>query len=466
MSDVRHGSRTFATVFDVVVVGAGACGLTAGLAAADGGAEVLVLERDESALGSTAMSTGLIPAAGTPDQAERGIEDTPAIFAKDILDKTKARTDADLVRKLAEESADTVLWLRDVHGVPLTLLESFLYPGHSHKRMYGTPKRTGSELQAALEAALHETSASLLTAATVQTLYVDDDAVIGVAVGRPDGGREDIGCGALILACCGFGGAADLVRHWIPDMADAVYHGHSGNKGDAVLWGEALGAKLCDMTGYQGHGGLAAGYGAPILWPVIMEGGYQVNGHGRRFSNEAEGYSEQAAKVNAQPGHVAWTIFDERLHLLMQEFDDYHDLLRAGAVMEAQSLAKLAVLTGLPADALAETAATVEAALSARSPDEFGRVFAERAPLTAPFRAVKVTGALFHTQGGLAVDGEARVLREAGGVFPNLFAGGGAARGVSGPDANGYLAGNGLLTATTLGKLAGRAAAGQIRCAL
>jgi fumarate reductase flavoprotein subunit len=200
MSDVRHGSRTFATVFDVVVVGAGACGLTAGLAAADGGAEVLVLERDESALGSTAMSTGLIPAAGTPDQAERGIEDTPAIFAKDILDKTKARTDADLVRKLAEESADTVLWLRDVHGVPLTLLESFLYPGHSHKRMYGTPKRTGSELQAALEAALHETSASLLTAATVQTLYVDDDAVIGVAVGRPDGGREDIGCGALILA--------------------------------------------------------------------------------------------------------------------------------------------------------------------------------------------------------------------------------------------------------------------------
>ncbi len=72
-----------------------------------------------------------------------------------------------------------------------------------------------------------------------------------------------------------------------------------------------------------------------------------------------------------------------------------------------------------------------------------------------------MTGALFHTQGGLAVDADARVRRKGGGVFPNLFAGGGAARGVSGPHANGYIAGNGLLTATTLGKIAGRVAASQ-----
>jgi len=74
-----------------------------------------------------------------------------------------------------------------------------------------------------------------------------------------------------------------------------------------------------------------------------------------------------------------------------------------------------------------------------------------------------VTGALFHTQGGLAVDETARVRRKAGGVFENLFAGGGAARGVSGSDCSGYIAGNGLLTATTLGKIAGREAARQTR---
>ena len=70
-----------------------------------------------------------------------------------------------------------------------------------------------------------------------------------------------------------------------------------------------------------------------------------------------------------------------------------------------------------------------------------------------------MTGALFHTQGGLAVDASARVLRRDRTPFKNLFAGGGAACGVSGPDCDGYLSGNGLLTALTLGRIAGRSAA-------
>ena len=72
---------------------------------------------------------------------------------------------------------------------------------------------------------------------------------------------------------------------------------------------------------------------------------------------------------------------------------------------------------------------------------------------------VKVTGALFHTQGGLAIDGVGRVRRKDGTLLPNLFAAGGAAAGVSGSSAAGYLSGNGLLTATVLGRLAGQAAA-------
>jgi fumarate reductase flavoprotein subunit len=71
---------------------------------------------------------------------------------------------------------------------------------------------------------------------------------------------------------------------------------------------------------------------------------------------------------------------------------------------------------------------------------------------------VRVTGALFHTQGGLAVDGQARVLRPDGRALPNLYAAGGAACGVSGSRASGYLSGNGLLTAVALGRLAGLAA--------
>jgi fumarate reductase flavoprotein subunit len=66
---------------------------------------------------------------------------------------------------------------------------------------------------------------------------------------------------------------------------------------------------------------------------------------------------------------------------------------------------------------------------------------------------------LFHTQGGLAIDGVGRVRRKDGTLLPNLFAAGSAAVGVSGASAAGYLSGNGLLTATVLGRLAGQAAA-------
>ena len=79
--------------------------------------------------------------------------------------------------------------------------------------------------------------------------------------------------------------------------------------------------------------------------------------------------------------------------------------------------------------------------------------------LAGIFSALRVTGALFHTQGGLVVDAEARVQRRAGGAFANLFAGGGAARGISGPDVTGYLPGAGICMAITLGRIAGQSAA-------
>jgi fumarate reductase flavoprotein subunit len=462
MKPVLSREGGFELTFPVVVIGAGGTGLSAALAVRDAGVEVLVVERDPTPLGSTAMSTGLIPAAGTPEQAAAGIEDSPERFVEDVLAKTKGKTDLELVTRLALESGETITWLRDRHAVPLDLVRGFLYPGHSAERMYGTPHRTGGELIAALQAAAEKAGVTILTDAAVTALFATDDRVTGVQVQRPDGTTEEVGCDALILACSGFGGAPDMVRRFIPEMAEAVFHGHPGNKGDAVIWGEALGAATADMSAYQGHGGLAAGHGIPILWPLIMEGGFQVNRDAERFSNESAGYSEQAAKVNAQPGHVAWSIFDERLHQLMLAFEDYRDAIGAGAVVIGDNVEMLAASTGLPADALAATLEDVERMVTGAAVDPFGRDFTGKPPLRPPYRAAKVTGALFHTQGGLVVNPDAHVLRVDGTPFSNLFAGGGAARSISGPGADGYMAGNGLLTATTLGKIAGRNAAALI----
>lgn len=463
MTILNPSVASFSLDVPIVVIGGGGCGLAAALAASDAGAGVLVVERDASTMGSTGMSTGLIPAAGTRFQKERGIEDSPELFAHDILRKAKQETDADIALALARESAQTVEQLVDRHKVQLSLVDSFLYPGHSVKRMHGTPNRTGEELIAGMLSACDRAGADILNDARAANLFADSTGRIhGVRIVRPDATTEDIGCDALVLACCGFAGDRDMLARHIPEILGAEFFGHPGNKGDAIRWGLELGAAVHDMGAYQGHGGLAAGHGIPILWPLIMEGGFQVNSSGERFSHEALGYSEQAMNVVSQPGNVAWDIYDARLHRLMLEFQDYRDAVDARAIMSAPDIDGLARVTGLPATAVARTITDVAAMTRGELACPFGRDFTGKPPLTPPYYAVRVKGALFHTQGGLVVDRRARVLRSDGVAMPNLFAGGGAARGVSGPGAWGYMAGNGLLTATTFGRLAGQSAAALV----
>ena len=459
MTILKPEDADLAGSVDVLVIGGGGCGLTAALSAHENGAEVLVLERDSSALGTTSMSTGLIPGAGSRFQKEKGIEDSPEVFTADILHKTKDQTDHAMAVHMAEQSAPTVEWLVDHCAVPLSLVDSFDYPGHSRRRMHGSPNRTGSELMGALHDAMARNGLDIVLDAPVTDLFADASGrVHGVRITRPDGTVEDLGCNALILACCGFGGNQEMLKEYIPEIVEAEFFGHPGNKGDAIRWGRALGAAVGDIHAYQGHGGLAYGQGVPILWAHIMEGGFQVNAEGKRFSNEAKGYSEQAVEIVAQPDHFAWSIYDERCHNVVKEFDDYHDALKADCIRKAETAEDLLTITKLP-DTLLQTLGDVAAMTRGEKEDSFGRDFTGHPVLELPYYTVKVSPALFHTQGGLIVDENGQVKKEDGAMLPNLYAGGGAARGISGPSSWGYLAGNGLITATALGRLSGRAAA-------
>lgn len=450
----------------VVIIGAGACGLTAALAAKESGAEVLVLERDAKPTGSTALSTGLIPAAGTKLQAAKGIQDSPALLAEDIWKKAKGQTDRTMVDAVAQASGPTIDWLMGKHQVELVLVEGFLYPGHSALRMHGTPARTGGELEAALLAAAGRAEIDIITSATATDLYADADGrIVAVRFQRPDGSHETVGCEALVVASCGYGGNKELVRKYIPEIADAEFWGHVGNKGEAILWAAELGVAVADLGSYQGHGAVAHPYGNPINWGAIQSGAYLVNKHGKRFSHESRGYSEQAVDTIAQPDHFAWEIFDARCEAPIKNFTDYVQVESLGGIKSADTLAELAKILGLPADALEATNREVDEMRAGKRACPFGRDFtkAEVAqPLKAPFRGVKVTGALFHTQGGIVIDPSARALRNDRTPMPNLYAGGGAARGLAGPGGWGYFSGGGLLTATTLGRIAGLSAAKQV----
>lgn len=445
----------FGTEVPLLIVGAGAAGLCAALVASEQGVEPVLIERDAVPRGSTALSAGLIPAAGTRFQHDQGIEDSAKLFAADIMRKSHGEADPMLVRAVAENAGTTVEWLADAYGFPFSVIDDFNYSGHSALRMHGLPSRTGAELIDRLCNAAETRGLTILNDSVATTLFTRDDGTIaGIEIARGDGSRERIGCRALVLACNGYGGNPALVRALIPEMADALYFGHPGNQGDAVLWGRALGAQLANLSGYQGHGSVATPHNILVTWAVVMEGGFQVNAQGERFCDESRGYSEQAAEVLRQPGGIAFDIFDARIAAVARQFQDFRDAEAGGAVLVADTPQALAARIGVAADMLVREFDQAAVSAANGASDRFGRKFSNQ-PLTPPLCAVKVTGALFHTQGGLVVDENARVVRTNGRACPNLFAAGGAASGVSGAQASGYLSGNGLLTATVLGRAAG-----------
>jgi len=424
----------------VGIVGAGACGLTAALMLRDAGIEGVLFERDAAPQGSTGLSSGFIPAAGTRVQRAAGVtDDSAARFAADIQAKAHGTAAPHLVAAYTEAIARALDTLADRHGLSFELLDGFLYPGHGVRRMHTLPQRTGAALIAALESAAEAAGATTVTDALVHELWVDaQDRVLGVGYLRPDDAVEHLACRALILACNGFGGNAAMVREWLPEMKDAVFAGHAGNDGSAIAWGQALGARLADLGGYQGHGSWAVPQGALVTWALMTEGGIQVNARGERFHDETLGYSEASMHVLRQPLGIAWNVFDDRLLALGRTFPDFVAAEESGAVRHAGDAAALAAIVGCDV-------ATMTATLQGTR-------------LHAPYHAIKVTGALFHTQGGLDIYARCRVQRLDGTSMPNLLAAGGAARGVSGNAVWGYLSGNGLLSAVAGGFIAANTA--------
>ena len=366
----------------VVIVGAGAAGLVAALTAKAAGAEVLVLERDRLPRGSTALSAGLVPAAGTRWQRAAGIEDSPARFAADIMAKAHDEPDPALVAALTRRIGPVLEWLADAHGLTFSVIQDFNYPGHSAHRMHGLPTRAGAELMDRLAQAAAAADVDVLCDAHATTLYAGEGGrVAGLAYQRPDGAIERVGCTALVLACNGYGGNRELVARHVPELAGALYFGHPGNQGDA------LGAASRDLSGHQGHGSVAHPAGILITWATITEGGFQVNTNGHRFSDEMQGYSEQAAHVLRQPGGIAWTVFDARIAGIARQFEDFRQAEAAGAILSAPDLANLATAMHVAPDALRATLDEVEAQ---KRPGKL---------LTPPYCAVRVTGALFHHPG-------------------------------------------------------------------
>ena len=458
MTIVHDASARFDTTASVVVIGAGGAGATAALAARSAGADVLVLDRDAAPSGATACSSGMVPAADTAEQKARGIADSPQRFADDIQSKANGSAYAPLVKALTEASAKVLEWLTKQYGIRFELVEG-VAPGHSLSRMHALADRGGATLLSSLYSALGTQGVRMESSANVTDLVVDDSQrVTGVRYKR--GSKiESVACSTLILACNGFAGNRSLVAKYLPDVRALPFAGHDGSQGDAIGWGNDLDAQLADIDGFLAHGAVILSQRLPLPWSLMTEGAVQVNRDGERFVNEHEGYSESALFVLAQPSATAFMIYDERVHEIGLTMPNYATAVTSGVIKRESVLRDLADQLGINRDGLEGTIALVNALAFEDAADDFGREFRASQMLLGPYYGVPVTGALLGTEGGLAIDATGRVLRKNGSPFPNLLAAGGAARGVSGDAAGGYLEGNGLLTAIVGGYIAGNTAA-------
>ncbi|VTU34787.1 Fumarate reductase flavoprotein subunit precursor [Variovorax sp. PBS-H4] len=489
---------------DVVVVGGGASGLSAGIEAAAAGADTLVLEKNAQPGGSSRLSVGSINAAGSTLQKRAGIVDTPDEHFEDMdhyLGAFASRDNLALRRLLVDHAADTLDWLI---SLGLSFYGPTADPPHRHPRMHNVvPNSRAYPYYLAREARRQGVDLRLGTR-VVGLLRANDGGVRGVRAllnGEP---MEIEARKGVVLAAGDYSNGRDFKQRFRPELA-GIPGVNPTATGDGHRMAEAFGARLVNGEVIYGPGlrfmeparpslvrrlppswvlgklmqlslnhlpitlfrPFAMAFMTASLGPeasLLRAGAVLVNAQGRRFTNEL---AQPGLAIAQQPGGRAWLVFDDRVAQMFSRPPHYVSTApgvafaylpdyrrhRKDLYRQASNLRDLARRLNMPPDALAAAVAQHNAELAAGSPGSAGT---PPALAQAPFHALgPLESRIVITDGGLAVNAYHQALDEQGAVIPRLYAAGAVGQGGA------LLAGNGhhLCWAVTSGRRAGRFAA-------
>ncbi len=425
---------------DVVVVGAGAAGLSAALKTAQNGHSVILLEKMGVIGGASAMAGSGTMATGSKWQKEDGYEDSVEKLVEDMMANGHQKNDRATVELFANTIGEAFDWLVGEDGAAVPYQRSGK-PSRSYSgegRGAGVCKNLAERLEAA--------GGTLLTNTPATELVVENGAVVGVKA-EGEGKAYTIRAKAVVLASGGYGANDALV----PDeYKKFVYAGHAGATGDAIKMVEGLDADLInmDLVNTQPNSMiLPSGLGQycnPGVAGAYKAGAYMVNQNGERFFNESANAWDlmQAMKQNeAQYLIMDQTAFDnfnagmtnskiytmEDVEKWLSDDYDGQPVMKQGA-----TLAELCEKMNLPADAVEASAKAFNDCAAAQTADVFGRTPAAAQSEEGPFYALQMHIRYYASLGGLHINDNMQVLNTKQEAIPGLYAAGEVVGGLEG----------------------------------
>jgi tricarballylate dehydrogenase len=488
---------------DVLIVGAGLAGLAAALAARECGASVMVIERAprEERGGNSRFSIGAMRAvySGVDDVAalvgaigaqERANVDfgtyTREQYLADMARVTQGRTDVELAALMVDGSAETMRWLR-ANGVRFRPLYQWQFKQADGRIKFAGGSAVGVDgagagLADALFGAVERSGATIAYGTRAVSLIEDERGAVGVGVREASkkGTRSvDLTAKTVVLAAGGFEANPEWrTRYLGPGWELAKVRGSRFNTGDGLRMALEIGAMPCGN--WSGCHSASWDLGAPDVNALALGAvfkrddflyGIMVNARGERFVDEgadirALTYAKMGRAILAQPGQVAWQLFDRKVAQLL------HDEYRAPPAtrLRGDTLAELASrMTGIDGQALEATVGEYNRAVRRDVAFDAGRKDGRSTTGLAvpksnwaatidepPFEAYPVTCGITFTFGGVRIDRDTRVLDVDGAAITGLYA---AGEMVGGLFYFNYPGGSGLMSAAVFGRIAGRSAA-------
>lgn len=321
----------------------------------------------------------------------------------------------------------------------------------------GTHLANGNALIANLYKHVLKQGIPVLRHTALVDLVRDGNRVTGIVVER-EGVRETIVAHrGVVLATGGFSWDRERRREAMPDVA----FGHSATSpegtGDGIAIALENGARMdtanVDKAFWTPVSVMLRRDGSTARYPHLMAdrakpGLIAVNKHGRRFCNEAENYHDfvrlmlgSQSNEDQQPVHLVCDADFLRKYAfgaVPPLAYERRQAIRSGYLIEARSVDELARRTGVPADALAETIATVNRDSASGIDTEFakgstaynrylGDANAGSNPCfgpiaKGPFYAIRVHAGDIGTTSGLSANGDSQVLDTHGEPIEGLYA--------------------------------------------